>query len=53
MGESVTTTKSDALKTQVIVKLTMLIGACRVSRITKKDIEKSLEQFIKELERQP
>lgn len=42
----------EALRTQVIVKLTMLIGACRISTIKKKDIEQSLERFIKELERE-
>lgn len=42
----------EALKQQVIVKLTMLIGACRISTIKKKDIEQSIERFIKELEKQ-
>ena len=33
----------------VIIKLTLLIGACRSPTIKKSDIEKSLEAYIKEL----
>ena len=44
-----TETELEKLKTQVIVKLTMLIGACRVKSISKKQIEQSLERFIEEL----
>lgn len=33
----------------VVCKLMMLIGACRQPRITKRQIEQSLEQYIKEL----
>jgi len=33
----------------VIVRLTLLIGACRTKSITKKQIEQSLESYIKEL----
>lgn len=36
-------------KESVIIKLTMLIGACRMPRITKKQIEQSIEAYIKEL----
>ena len=36
-------------KESVIVKLTLLAGACRMPRINKKQIEKSLEDYIKEL----
>ena len=36
-------------KEAVIVKLTLLVGACRMPRITKKQIEKSLQDYINEL----
>jgi hypothetical protein len=36
-------------KESVIVKLTLLVGACRVPKITKKQIEKSLENAIQEI----
>jgi hypothetical protein len=33
----------------VIVRLTLMIGACRMPRITKKQIEASLQAYLKEL----
>lgn len=41
--------KYKELKTQVVVKLTLLVGACRMPSVKKKQIEESLERFIKEL----
>lgn len=35
----------------VIVKLMFLIGSCRRPSITKKQIEQSIENYIKELEK--
>ena len=45
-------TEVEKLRTQVIVKLTLLIGACRVPSVKKKQIEQSLEEFIATLEKQ-
>ncbi len=39
-------------KTEIIIKLTMLIGACRMKNITKKQIEKSLEEFRDKVNRE-
>jgi len=41
--------KAAISKEGVIVKLTLLVGACRMPRITKKQIEKALEDYIREL----
>lgn len=38
-------------RTSVIVRLTLLIGACRMPRITKRQIEQSLQAYIDELEK--
>jgi len=44
-----TDTQTTIDREAVIVKLTLLVGACRTPRITKKQIEKSLEDYIEEL----
>ncbi|MBX3017962.1 MAG: hypothetical protein KF767_08740 [Bdellovibrionaceae bacterium] len=44
--------RAEDLQTQVTVKLTMLIGACRIPSIKKKQIEESLERFIEDLKKQ-
>lgn len=43
--------EAEKLREQVIIKLTMLIGACRSPKIRKSEIEESIERFIKELEK--
>ena len=40
----------EKLKTEVLVKMQLLIGCCRTSSITKKQIEKSIQEFVKKLE---
>lgn len=41
----------EKLKTQVLVKMQLLIGCCRTKSITKAMIEKSIQEFIKELDK--
>jgi len=50
-GRSPTTKKIDPTvgRDSVIVRLTLLTGACRQPRISKKQIEDSLQRYIKEL----
>jgi hypothetical protein len=43
------TTKATVHRTSVIVRLTLLVGACRSPNISKRKIEESLERYIKEL----
>lgn len=40
----------DEFKTMVVVKLEMLRGCCNVKTISKKQIEKSIQEFIKKLQ---
>lgn len=42
--------KYEALKTEVLVKFQLLIGCCRIKTITKAQIEKSIEAFVKKIE---
>lgn len=42
--------EEESFRTKVIIKLTMLIGACRTPSIKKTQIEESIERFIKEIE---
>lgn len=50
-GRTPTTKKVDPTvdRESVIVRLTLLTGGCRQPRITKKQIEDSLQRYIKEL----
>lgn len=39
------------LKTEVIVKLHLLVGCCRTKAISKAQIEKSIQAFIEKVEK--
>ena len=43
----------EEFKTMVLVKLELLRGCCQVSTINKKQIAKSIEDFIKKVEEIP
>jgi hypothetical protein len=44
------TTDADRLRDFVTVKLTLLVGAARMPRVSKKQIEQALEKAIREVE---
>ena len=41
-------TELKKFKDQMEIKLILLIGACRMPKVTKRQIEESLERFIQE-----
>jgi hypothetical protein len=42
--------EADRLREFIIMRLTLLVGATRMPRVSKKDIEQSIERAIKEIE---